>query len=118
MCRIHAPLMRFKRDEEGAAALEYGLTAALLAVALILAAGLLGGNLAATFGGVSSSFGTAASSPGFSSGGQAAPAAGASLCERPLQTFLQASPSSACQSSASGLAVTPAAAVGFPATAG
>jgi len=117
MCRIHAALTQLKQDEKGAAAFEYGFTAALLAVVLILAAGLLGGSLGAMFGGIASSFGTIASSPGLSSRGQAAPAAGASFCQRPLQALLLASPSSSCQSSSSP-AVTPAATVGYLATAG
>lgn len=40
---------RFLRDEEGVTAIEYGLIAALIAVAIIVAAGLVGTNLAATF---------------------------------------------------------------------
>ena len=39
----------FLRDEDGAAAIEYGLIAALIAVAIILGAGLLGTNLNALF---------------------------------------------------------------------
>ena len=40
---------RFLRDEEGVTAIEYGLIAALIAVAIIVAAGLLGGQLDTTF---------------------------------------------------------------------
>ena len=40
---------RFLRDEEGVTAIEYGLIAALIAVAIIVAAGLLGGQLSQTF---------------------------------------------------------------------
>ncbi|MDE2289614.1 MAG: Flp family type IVb pilin [Burkholderiales bacterium] len=39
----------FARDEEGVTAIEYGLLAALIAVAIIVAAGLVGTNLAAVF---------------------------------------------------------------------
>ena len=39
----------FLRDEDGAAAIEYGLIAALIAVAIIVGAGLLGTNLNALF---------------------------------------------------------------------
>jgi pilus assembly protein Flp/PilA len=47
----------FKRmliDETGATAIEYGLIAALIAVAIITAAGTVGTKLAATFATVSS----------------------------------------------------------------
>lgn len=40
---------RFIRDEEGVTAIEYGLIAALIAVAIIVAAGLVGTNLEAVF---------------------------------------------------------------------
>jgi pilus assembly protein Flp/PilA len=40
---------RFVKDESGATAIEYGLIAALIAVAIITAARLLGAELAATF---------------------------------------------------------------------
>ena len=39
----------FLRDEDGAAAIEYGLIAALIAVAIIVGAGLLGTNLNGIF---------------------------------------------------------------------
>ena len=39
----------FLRDEDGAAAIEYGLIAALIAVAIIVGAGLLGTNLDGLF---------------------------------------------------------------------
>jgi pilus assembly protein Flp/PilA len=41
------------KNEEGATAIEYGLIAALIAVALIVAMGSLGGNLSNTFNNVS-----------------------------------------------------------------
>ena len=111
MCRTHAALTRLKQDEKGAAALDYGLTAALIAVVLILAASLAGGSLGATFGGLASSFSSIASGTALSSNGQAAPAAGTSACER-QQAFLQASSSGTCQPSSSP-AVTPAATVRY-----
>ena len=42
-------LLRFWRDEEGATAIEYGLIAALISVALITGATSLGGTLNNTF---------------------------------------------------------------------
>ena len=39
----------FLREEDGAAAIEYGLIAALIAVAIIVGAGLLGTNLNGIF---------------------------------------------------------------------
>lgn len=40
---------RFLKDESGATAIEYGLIAALIAVAIITAVGAVGGSTAATF---------------------------------------------------------------------
>ncbi|PLX37966.1 MAG: Flp family type IVb pilin [Hyphomicrobiales bacterium] len=45
--------MRFLKDEDGATAIEYGLIAALIAVAIIGAATTLGTQLSTTFGTVS-----------------------------------------------------------------
>lgn len=42
------------RDESGATAIEYGLIAALIAVAIIAALGVLGTNLSALFEGIAS----------------------------------------------------------------
>jgi pilus assembly protein Flp/PilA len=42
-------MIRFFKDEEGATAVEYGLIATLIAVAIIVGAGLLGTNLNALF---------------------------------------------------------------------
>lgn len=39
----------WKRDEEGATAVEYGIMVALIAVVIITAVGLLGGALESTF---------------------------------------------------------------------
>lgn len=44
---------RFVKNESGATAIEYGLIAALISVAIITAATTLGGNVAATFDSVS-----------------------------------------------------------------
>ena len=41
---------KLRRNEEGATAIEYGLIAALIAVAAITAMGALGNQLSATFG--------------------------------------------------------------------
>jgi pilus assembly protein Flp/PilA len=46
-------LQRFLRQEEGAAAIEYGLLAGLIAVAVVTTVGLIGTNLNTVFGYVS-----------------------------------------------------------------
>jgi pilus assembly protein Flp/PilA len=46
-------IRHFLGDEEGASAIEYGLIAALIAVALITALGLVGGGLSGLFSEVS-----------------------------------------------------------------
>ncbi|WP_127751978.1 MULTISPECIES: Flp family type IVb pilin [unclassified Devosia] len=51
---------RFAQDESGATAIEYGLIAALIAVAIIAAATTLGTDLAALFGRISGRLTTAA----------------------------------------------------------
>jgi pilus assembly protein Flp/PilA len=51
---------RFANDESGATAIEYGLIAALLAVAIIAALQTLGGSLNSTFASVSGALGGAA----------------------------------------------------------
>jgi pilus assembly protein Flp/PilA len=43
---------RFAQDESGATAIEYGLIAALISVAIIAGATLLGGNLGDLFNGI------------------------------------------------------------------
>lgn len=48
-------LVRFGRDESGATAIEYGLIAAGIAAAIILAVNTLGTNVNATFSSISSS---------------------------------------------------------------
>lgn len=42
-------IVKFFKDEEGATAIEYGLIAGLIAVALVTVLGLLSGSLQATF---------------------------------------------------------------------
>ncbi len=42
-------LIRFLKDEDGVTAIEYGLIAALIAVAIIVAVGTVGDKLKATF---------------------------------------------------------------------
>lgn len=48
---------RFVKDESGATAIEYGLIAALIAVAIIGALSLVGGNLKTTFDNVAGNLG-------------------------------------------------------------
>lgn len=48
-------LVRFLRDEEGVTAIEYGLIASLIAVAIIAAVTLVGGGLQNTFNSVAGS---------------------------------------------------------------
>ena len=50
---------KLRRDEEGATAIEYGLIAALIAVAAITAMNSLGGELSSTFNKVSTTMSTA-----------------------------------------------------------
>lgn len=52
---------RFLRDEEGVTAIEYGLIAALIAVAIIVGAGLLGTNLNDLFNDIATCVATAPS---------------------------------------------------------
>jgi pilus assembly protein Flp/PilA len=47
-------LIKFFKDEDGATAIEYGLIAALIAVAIITAVTAVGGELATTFSEVDS----------------------------------------------------------------
>lgn len=46
---MNAKLMKFLRDEDGVTAIEYGLIAGLVAVAIIVAVSLLGTDLARLF---------------------------------------------------------------------
>ena len=52
-------IARFVKDESGATAIEYGLIAALIAVAIIASAKLLGAELAATFAYITAQLATA-----------------------------------------------------------
>lgn len=54
---------RFAKDESGATAIEYGLIAALIAVAVIGAVTLLGDNLATTFDNLSKNLGGEVGNP-------------------------------------------------------
>lgn len=49
---MKAQLLKFWRDEEGATAIEYGLIAGLVAVAIIAALGVLSGGLNDIFSGI------------------------------------------------------------------
>ena len=51
-------MVRFCSDESGATAIEYGLIAALISVAIISAASALGKNVAGTFSKVSNNMNT------------------------------------------------------------
>ena len=53
-------LQHFLREEDGAAAIEYGLLAGLIAVAIITMVGLVGGGLNAIFNTVQTNLNTAA----------------------------------------------------------
>ncbi|NEI68642.1 Flp family type IVb pilin [Rhizobium lusitanum] len=50
---------RFLKDESGATAIEYGLIAALISVAIIAGATTLGNTLSTTFNGISDKMNTA-----------------------------------------------------------
>lgn len=56
---MKALINRFKADESGATAIEYGLIAALIAVAIIAAVQAVGGSLSTTFTKVSTDLNTA-----------------------------------------------------------
>ncbi|WKZ88248.1 Flp family type IVb pilin [Ralstonia pickettii] len=49
-------ILKFLRDEQGATAIEYGLIAGLIAVAIVTTVGTLGGNINAAFRQVCLSF--------------------------------------------------------------
>lgn len=49
MTKLIQQIGRFVRDEEGVTAIEYGLIAALIAVFIITAVGLVGGGVDTTF---------------------------------------------------------------------
>jgi len=52
-------VQKFIRDEEGVTAIEYGLIAALIAVAIIISVTLVGSKLAAVFTSIAGSLSTA-----------------------------------------------------------
>lgn len=52
-------LARFAKDESGATAIEYGLIAALIALAIIVGAGALGNSLNNMFGNISKTLNSA-----------------------------------------------------------
>ncbi len=53
-------IARFVKDESGATAIEYGLIASLISVAIIAAAKSLGSNISSTFSTVAANMGAAA----------------------------------------------------------
>ncbi|MFT8998740.1 MAG: Flp family type IVb pilin [Acetobacter syzygii] len=61
-------LLKTRKNEIGATAIEYGLIAALISVAIITAVSAVGTNLNDVFGAVSSHLGNAVSSAGSSAG--------------------------------------------------
>jgi pilus assembly protein Flp/PilA len=56
---MDSPIMRFVRDETGATAIEYGLIAAGISVAIIAVVNSLGSQLKSTFTNISSQLATA-----------------------------------------------------------
>lgn len=62
-------ITRFVKDEDGATAIEYGLIAALIAVAIITAVGTLGDRLANAFGQVNTNLETEGITATTSTGG-------------------------------------------------
>jgi pilus assembly protein Flp/PilA len=56
-------ITKFVKDESGATAIEYGLIAALIAVVIIGAVQLLGGQLSTTFGAVTTGLQNAPAAP-------------------------------------------------------
>jgi pilus assembly protein Flp/PilA len=56
---MKAMIQKFYREEAGASAVEYGLLVSLIAVAIITAVTLLGGNLKTTFNNVAAEVGKA-----------------------------------------------------------
>jgi pilus assembly protein Flp/PilA len=62
-------VLRFLKDKSGATAIEYGLIAALIAVAIIGAVSTLGGDVSNTFGEVSAGL-TGAGGEGGEGGGE------------------------------------------------
>ena len=65
---LKTTIQNFVRDESGATAIEYGLIAALVSVAAIVALQALGGSLNSIFGVVSNQLSTAAANAQAASG--------------------------------------------------
>lgn len=57
-------IVKFLRDEEGATAIEYGLIAGLISVAIAVVVGTIGGNLSLVFDDISAKLATAAGTGG------------------------------------------------------
>ncbi|MFG3691390.1 Flp family type IVb pilin [Micromonospora sp. NPDC047740] len=57
-------LSKLRRRDEGASAVEYGLLVALIAVAIVVAVGLLGDNLSTIFDNIANTIGEAAGGGG------------------------------------------------------
>ncbi|PFH10755.1 pilus assembly protein Flp/PilA [Collimonas sp. PA-H2] len=49
---MNVKLMKFLRDEDGVTAIEYGLIAGLVAIAIVTAVGLIGTDLSGLFNGI------------------------------------------------------------------
>ncbi|SFA80619.1 pilus assembly protein Flp/PilA [Collimonas sp. OK607] len=56
---MNAKLMKFLRDEDGVTAIEYGLIAGLIAVAIIVGATNIGSDLTSIFGNIDTQLKTA-----------------------------------------------------------
>lgn len=56
-------LIRFRKNQDGATAIEYGLIAGLIAIVIITAAGLAGTNLTSKFQEVADALAPASTSP-------------------------------------------------------
>jgi pilus assembly protein Flp/PilA len=49
---MNVKLMKFLRDEDGVTAIEYGLIAGLIAIAIVVAVGAIGTDLSGLFNGI------------------------------------------------------------------
>lgn len=65
---MKSTIQQFLRDEEGAAAIEYGLLAGLISVMIIAGATIVGTNLSAIFNTIGTALGTANTSSGTAAG--------------------------------------------------
>jgi pilus assembly protein Flp/PilA len=66
---MKSTIQQFLRDEEGAAAIEYGLLAGLISVMIIIGATAIGGHLSVIFNAISAALGTASTSAGTATAG-------------------------------------------------